>query len=95
MTTAPTSTTLRRSTELMVSELTDSRRRSTTCWISRHDAGVPSCRLRRLTLRTTVNNALGNKIPAEEAGIELRKNLPCRAGDRGGRCASGRTILRT
>ncbi|CNU71045.1 two component sensory transduction histidine kinase MTRB [Mycobacterium tuberculosis] len=70
--------TLRRSTELMVSELD----RFETLLndlleISRHDAGVAELSVEAVDLRTTVNNALGNVGHlAEEAGIELLVDLP-------------------
>lgn len=69
--------TLRRSTELMVSELD----RFETLLndlleISRHDAGVAELSVEAVDLRTTVNNALGNVGHLAEAGIELLVDLP-------------------
>ncbi len=69
---------LRRSTELMVSELD----RFETLLndlleISRHDAGVAELSVEAVDLRSTVNSALGNVGHlADEAGIELMVNLP-------------------
>ncbi|MFM8599135.1 MAG: MtrAB system histidine kinase MtrB [Mycobacterium sp.] len=69
---------LRRSTELLVSELD----RFETLLndlleISRHDAGVAELSVEAVDLRSTVNNALG-KVGhlADEAGIELEVELP-------------------
>ncbi len=69
---------LRRSTELMVSELD----RFETLLndlleISRHDAGVAELSVEAVDLRSTVNSALGSVGHlADEAGIELMVNLP-------------------
>jgi two-component system, OmpR family, sensor histidine kinase MtrB len=69
---------LRRSTELMVSELD----RFETLLndlleISRHDAGVAELSVESVDLRATVRSALGNVGHlADDAGIELRVDLP-------------------
>ena len=74
---------LRRSTELMVSELD----RFETLLndlleISRHDAGVAELSVEAVDLRTTVQKALGNVGHlAEETGIELLVDMPRRRGD--------------
>jgi two-component system sensor histidine kinase MtrB len=70
--------TLRRSSELMVSELD----RFETLLndlleISRHDAGVAELSVEAVDLRTTVQKALGNVGHlAEDAGIELLVDMP-------------------
>jgi len=69
---------LRRSTELMVSELD----RFETLLndlleISRHDAGVAELSVEAIDLRSTVNSALGNVGHlADDAGIELLVEMP-------------------
>ena len=69
---------LRRSTELLVSELD----RFETLLndlleISRHDAGVAELSVEAVDLRSTVNSALGNVGHlADDAGIELQVEMP-------------------
>ncbi|MDF2826506.1 MAG: two-component sensor histidine kinase [Mycobacterium sp.] len=69
---------LRRSTELMVSELD----RFETLLadlleISRHDAGVAELSVEAVDLRSTVNSALGNVGHlADDAGVELEVDMP-------------------
>ncbi len=85
--------TLRRSTELMVSELD----RFETLLndlleISRHDAGVAELSVEAVDLRATVKNALGNVGHlAEEARHRVARRAARRRGDRRGRCAPGGT----
>ncbi len=69
---------LRRSTELMVSELDRFESLlNDLLEISRHDAGVAELSVEAVDLRSTVNNALSNVGHlAEEAGIELLVDMP-------------------
>ena len=69
---------LRRSTELMVSELDRFESLlNDLLEISRHDAGVAELSVEAVDRRATVNSALGNVGHlAEEAGIELLVDLP-------------------
>ncbi|MBV9351247.1 MAG: HAMP domain-containing histidine kinase [Mycobacterium sp.] len=69
---------LRRSTELMVSELDRFESLlNDLLEISRHDAGVAELSVEAVDLRATVNSALGNVGHlAEEAGIELLVDMP-------------------
>lgn len=69
---------LRRSTELMVSELDRFETLLTDLLeISRHDAGVAELSVEAVDLRSTVNSALGNVGHlADEAGIELLVDMP-------------------
>jgi len=70
--------TLRRSTELMVSELDRFESLlNDLLEISRHDAGVAELSVEAVDLRTTVNNALGSVGHlAEESGIQLQVDMP-------------------
>jgi two-component system sensor histidine kinase MtrB len=69
---------LRRSTELMVSELDRFETLLTDLLeISRHDAGVAELSVEAVDLRSTVNSALGNVGHlADDAGIELLVDMP-------------------
>jgi two-component system, OmpR family, sensor histidine kinase MtrB len=69
---------LRRSTELMVSELDRFESLlNDLLEISRHDAGVAELSVEAVDLRATVRSALGNVGHlAEEAGIELLVDMP-------------------
>ena len=84
---------LRRSTELMVSELD----RFETLLndlleISRHDAGVAELSVEAVDLRATVQSALDNVGHlAADADIELIVDMPADERHRRGRCAPGRT----
>ena len=83
---------LRRSTELMVSELD----RFETLLndlleISRHDAGVAELSVEQLDLRSTVRSALENVGHlADDAGVDVDVQLPDARGDRRGRPPSRR-----
>jgi len=69
---------LRRSTELLVSELDRFESLlNDLLEISRHDAGVAELSVESVDLRTTVNRALENVGHlAAEAGVELKVNMP-------------------
>ncbi|AEF36985.1 MULTISPECIES: MtrAB system histidine kinase MtrB [Mycobacteriaceae] len=69
---------LRRSTELLVSELDRFESLlNDLLEISRHDAGVAELSVESVDLRSTVNSALDNVGHlAAEAGVELRVNVP-------------------
>ncbi|MGH3847764.1 MAG: MtrAB system histidine kinase MtrB, partial [Pseudonocardiaceae bacterium] len=72
---------LRRCTELLVSELDRFEMLlNDLLEISRHDAGVAELSVESVDLRSTVNSALGNVGHlADDAGVELQVDLP--AGD--------------
>jgi two-component system sensor histidine kinase MtrB len=69
---------LRRSTELLVSELDRFETLlSDLLEISRHDAGVAELSVESVDLRSTVNSALGNVGHlADEAGVQLQVDMP-------------------